>query len=115
VASFDGGQTWAAAADTARGWGGYAVRELRVGRDGRLYAATDAGVYRTVEGVPVASEPGPALEEETGVRLEVRPNPARGRAEVVLTLARPAEVEASAYDVLGRRVAVLHEGPLGAG
>src|SRR5690606_22846876 len=110
AASFDGGQTWAAVADTASGWGGYAAKVLSVGRDGRLYAATDRGVYRTVEAVPVSSEPGPEPGEETGVRLEVHPNPSRGSAAVTLTLVHPSEVEVSVYDVLGRRVAVLAGG-----
>src|SRR5690606_8863100 len=107
------GQTWVAVADSATGWGGYAVRALVVGRDGRLYAATEAGVYRTVEAVPVSSEPGP--QEETGVRLEVAPNPFRDGAAVTLTLARPAHVRLTVHDALGRAVAVLAEGDYGAG
>lgn len=55
--------------------------------------------------------------ESAGVRetLAVYPNPARSSATVVLTLEAAAEVEAAVYDVLGRRVAVLSEGELGAG
>src|SRR5690606_31353273 len=93
-----------------------------LGPDRRLYVGLgEAGpprawVYRTAETHepnPVASEP--ALEGEESLGLEVAPNPARGAATVVLTLARPSEVSAGVYAVLGRRVAVLHEGPLGAG
>ena len=49
------------------------------------------------------------------VRLSVWPNPAAGAATVVLTLADAAEANVTVYDVRGRRVAVLHEGPLEAG
>src|SRR5690606_22455234 len=56
-----------------------------------------------------------ASASEAALGLEVRPNSARGAATVTLTLPEAAEVSASVYDVLGRRVAVLHEGPLGAG
>src|SRR5690606_36463581 len=113
AAPFDGGQRWVAVADTSHGWGGYAVLRLLVGRDGRLYAATDRGVYRTVEAVPVSSEPEP--QEETGVRLEVAPNPFRDEAAVTLTLALPAHVRLTVHDVLGRAVAVLAEGVHAAG
>jgi hypothetical protein len=60
----------------------------------------------------VAAEEGlstPAL------RLDVYPNPARGPATVSLVLARPQRVEVALFDVLGRRVARLHDGPLAAG
>ena len=43
------------------------------------------------------------------------PNPAHGAAEVQFTLAVPTSVWVSAFDVLGREVAVLHEGPMAAG
>src|SRR5690606_21600622 len=87
-AALGGGETWVAVGDTSHGWGGYAVLRLLVGRDGRLYAATDRGVYRTVEAVPVSSAPEP--REETGVRLEVATNPFRDEAGVTLTLALAA-------------------------
>src|SRR5690606_16344156 len=50
-----------------------------------------------------------------GLGVSVHPNPVRGAAVVALTLPQPGAVAVSVYDVLGRRVAVLHEGPLGAG
>ncbi len=59
-----------------------------------------------------------AGESEAGTEtlsLEVYPNPAVTEAGVALTLAASSEVRVAVYDVLGRRVAVLHEGPLGAG
>ena len=43
------------------------------------------------------------------------PNPAHGRTAFSLTLDRPLDVTVAVFDVLGRRVAVLHDGPLAAG
>jgi hypothetical protein len=47
--------------------------------------------------------------------VAVRPNPFRNEATVTVTLAAPGTVTAAVYDVLGRRVALLHEGALEAG
>ena len=51
-----------------------------------------------------------------GVRLEAPyPNPSRSAATVPLVLGEAAEVRLTVYDVLGREVALLHEGRLAAG
>jgi hypothetical protein len=61
-------------------------------------------------------EAASAAEPEGGAwGLAVSPNPFRGEAAVTLTLTEPAEVTVALYDGLGRRVALLHEGALGAG
>jgi len=44
-----------------------------------------------------------------------RPNPASSEARFTLALDRPGRVVVAAYDVRGRRVAVIQEGPLEAG
>src|SRR5690606_22079334 len=75
----------------------------------------DLGAY---ERGPAARSPwrAPAgASAAAGPGMEVHPNPVRGAAVVALTLPQPGAVAVSVYDVLGRRVAVLHEGPLGAG
>ncbi len=69
----------------------------------RVYANQDLGV-------PTAGE------ETTGTAARfaldaVFPNPTTGRATVRYTLAAAGDVRLEAYDVLGRRVAVLAEGP----
>ncbi len=51
-----------------------------------------------------SAEDGPDAE---ALSLSVRPNPARGAAEVAFRLARPGPAEVAVFDVLGRRVAVL--------
>ena len=47
--------------------------------------------------------------------LSVYPNPSSGAATVILATTEPGAVTVAVYDVLGRRVGVLHEGPLPAG
>jgi len=59
----------------------------------------------------VAVEPGASA----AVATAVFPNPASGVATVAVTLAAPTAVRVGLVDALGREVAVLHDGPLGAG
>ena len=112
--SVDGGVTWARAdAGFDAGDGrGYRVNELRLGRDGRLYAATQRGVWRTTAPV-VADEASPV--DELGVAVSVRPNPAGGRVEVVVSLAAAQAVRVVVLDALGREVAVVLDGAASAG
>jgi hypothetical protein len=63
--------------------------------------------------VVTASTPGPPTQ--TGTVLEVAPNPFRGGAEVALTLRELSRVRVVVHDVLGREVAVLHEGAMATG
>jgi glycosidase len=65
-------------------------------------------------GLPTADgdAPGPVLAFGLGAAF---PNPAAGRATVRYTLDAPADVQLHAYDVLGRRVATLDDGPRAAG
>ncbi len=72
--------------------------------------SVDLGAYERPP--PVATEPEPTA---SGVALDVYPNPARGPVSVSLVLARPQQAEVALFDVLGRRVARLHDGPLAAG
>jgi len=62
-------------------------------------------------GTVVGTAPPPAAD----ALAPLAPNPSAGEARTVLTLARAASVTAEVVDVLGRRVALLHEGPLPAG
>ena len=47
--------------------------------------------------------------------LAPRPNPSRGRVLLPVTLPVDGRLRVEAFDVLGRQVAVLHEGPVSAG
>jgi subtilisin family serine protease len=59
------------------------------------------------------SEPVEAqIEMEEAYRLSAYPNPVRQQATVELAVKKRQDVTVSVYDVLGRRVATLHGGPL---
>jgi DNA-binding beta-propeller fold protein YncE len=60
---------------------------------------------------PVASEPGPTA----GPALAVGPNPSAGPVAVRLTWPETGPARVEVLDVLGRTVAVLHDGPLASG
>ena len=59
------------------------------------------------------AEDEPAAPEAPS--LTVHPNPTTGRATVTFALPQAAEVRAAIYDVLGREIAVIHDGPLAMG
>jgi hypothetical protein len=59
-------------------------------------------------GVPAASAPRLALSAPW-------PNPAPDAVRMSLETAREGSAEVVIYDIVGRRVSTLHEGPLGAG
>lgn len=76
-----------------------------------------AGVYPTYVAVytagSVAAEPA---ADAGAVQLSPAvPNPVVGTARVTFTLASAGDARLAAYDVLGREVAVLHDGATGAG
>ena len=85
--------------------------------DGALVATYPAGIFpayvAVVASVTTAGESGP---DAAGLRLEAPvPNPAAGRAEIRFTLPEAAVATVAVYDVLGREVARLAQGPLPAG
>ena len=86
-----------------------------MGPDGRLYAGTQGGLWRTT--APVVVVAGAAEVPARGaLSVAVSPNPAGGAARVTVELGAPASsLTVSLVDALGRRVAVLHEGPAAAG
>lgn len=58
----------------------------------------------------------PRAEADPGVALAPpRPNPADGATRLAFTLATPQTVRMSVHDLLGREVALVAEGPFGAG
>jgi hypothetical protein len=74
------------------------------------YTMLDDVAYSTT---PVGVAPPP--DEAARLGLEVRPNPLRGAGTVTPTLDRPQHAVLAVHDGLGRRVALLHDGSLGAG
>ena len=65
--------------------------------------------------LPTADEAGGADAPRTASLALAGPNPLRNRTVLAVSLPEAQAVEASLFDVLGRRVAVLHSGPLPAG
>jgi len=76
-----------------------------------------AGRYRLVEGDIASATPPPgAAPAGPAWALEgVWPQPSGGAQHVRIRLARPASLAVAVFDVAGRRVARLHEGPLPSG
>lgn len=64
---------------------------------------------------PAAAAAIPELEPGPSQALRVDPSPARSGTTIRFDLAEPAPVVLAVYDVQGRRVRTLLEGPLGAG
>ena len=81
-----------------------------------LQSAHAAGTF-VVSRSPAADAPTAtdARPETAAFALAVHPNPVAGTAAVTLARTQAGSVDAAVYDALGRRVAVLHEGPLPAG
>ncbi len=73
-----------------------------------------AEVPLSFEVVPVTdAEDGAEVSTETS--LAVFPNPSAGQATVAVGLPARAALRVAVFDVLGRRVALLHDGPVEAG
>ncbi len=86
---------------------------LTGGAAGRGTSSTSMSRAGTASGADAsARQGGDAFVDD----VAVFPNPAAGRGTVRLSVATPAaSATATVYDALGRRVAVLHDGPLTAG
>ncbi len=122
-ASADDGVTWSEKSDGLLLAENGSATQMAI-HDGYLYALFQAfvepgsnfGLYRR----PLAELGfGPASAARNNdvmeMALDVVPNPARGAASVALVLERSSTVRLCVYDGLGRRVALLHDGPMEAG
>ncbi|HYE95764.1 MAG TPA: hypothetical protein VD962_06110 [Rubricoccaceae bacterium] len=94
--------------------GGITWMGFTAGGDVLYGGSLGRGAWRAPLAIVTAIEPpgsdGPAL----ALSLPA-PSPARGVVHLGLSLAHAQGVKAAVYDALGRRVAVLHDGPLAAG
>lgn len=96
------------------GFGGFCeiCRPAGGGRSDTLWVYTDGSAEPlrvAIENVQfVAAEAPP---ETSALRLDVAPNPSRGASVLSLVRASAGEARIVAYDLLGREVAVLHDGP----
>ena len=73
----------------------------------RAVGNSDTGGFRRYTG-PVTAE----VKMDEAYRLSAYPNPVQQRTTVELAVKERQEVSVGLYDVLGRRVATLHSGPL---
>jgi len=115
----DGGETWARWSDFPGGPDDIFARWAVVGPDGRLYVGLGrrggdlAWVIRSSSPVAswaVSGEGGPA-ERASDLSLEIHPNPTAGRVTVELSGPPVGRVRLAVYDVRGREIAVLYDGP----
>jgi len=87
--------------------------------NGTLYVfggRTDGGALATTSlSMALGTATGPAVPAAAFDLVLDGPNPLRDRARLTLALDRPMTAQVAVYDALGRRVALLHDGPLGAG
>jgi hypothetical protein len=117
LTTHDGGATWTFEPKLpgATFAGGVAVfdanRAVAVWRGGPVQLTTSGGIGVVI----VPTEPTPVAATPS-IELEVpRPNPFRGTAELVFTLDASSDVSLVVYDLLGREVARLADGPMPAG
>src|SRR5690606_11102269 len=90
---------------------GFAARAPGTGADG-LGGGWDTSGWEAMEATGASAEAG----LPGGFALsEPHPNPSASAARLTLDLAEAQAVTAEVLDALGRRVALLHAGPLGAG
>ena len=88
---------------------------LMQGNAGRPSGAT-GGMHASRDGAATQAKRGDDGSSVAAFALGAAyPNPGSGRVTVPLTLAEASTVSVAVYDVLGRRVAVLADGPLAAG
>ena len=86
------------------------IDALAIGNHLFIYVGTPAGtptLYRAPLWRYTTTEP----DAETKRSLSVAPNPSVGAASISFSLASAEAARLAVYDVLGREVAVLHEGP----
>lgn len=94
------------------------VTAMLAARDGTVYLGTrQAGILRTEGRLSTVSEEDsrPILTAPDHLTIFVSPNPIDDRALVRLYLERDSDVALELYDLLGRRVASIHDGSLDAG
>jgi hypothetical protein len=96
------------------GKGGTALLAASDFRDDAPYMAYRLA-YRFLGAGTTAEEPAGVVSAESGLALGAPfPNPSRDRSVLMLSLDKPQRVTVVVHDALGRRVTVLHDGPLDA-
>ncbi len=91
---------------------GYDVSLVDVAFVGAPLDRGTGALYMTPVSVPVSAEPSPPVPS---LVWDLYPNPFRSHATLSYTLPEAGPVRVTVYDVLGREVAVLHDGATPAG
>ena len=108
-------------ADIRPGSGAGGGRELTESQGSLFFQANDGTIGQelwVLQGTATSVE---SIDESSAFALSVFPNPTRGRAtvaldvSVALSASARKNVRVDAYDMLGRKVAVLHDGPMAVG
>jgi hypothetical protein len=76
------------------------------------------GPLASVEGIPSVYAEWAITDDDGPRRFSLgpaSPNPFRGTTQLVLTVDVAQRLTAAVFDALGRRVAMLHDGPIAAG
>ena len=98
-------------AELAWGSGFSAVTDMRSGADGSLYVLSFTGLYRIFDpDVLAAGDPVPPPAALTNA-----PNPFSDRTTIRVAMARPGVASLAIFDVSGRLVRKLHDGPIAEG
>jgi hypothetical protein len=112
-ATDDGGTTWILVNDGLKSWLG--VHAAVAAGDDAFCALDAGGVWRTSL-VTAVEDPGDGDPGDVSLDvLRINPNPFSAGARVAFTLDRPQRVHLAVYDVAGRLVTTLVDGPLADG
>ncbi len=82
------------------------VRSMILGRDGRLYAGTGEGVFRSVQALTTVARAA-SLNHIPTLRLEAHPNPFNSQTEIAYAIPRAGPVTLTLFDLRGRRTAIV--------
>ena len=84
------------------------VRSLALGHDGRLYAGTGEGLYRSTD-ILTSLDVNGYLSSASALEVAAHPNPFNGETVLVYYNPKAGPVRLSAYDLRGRRIPILEE------
>ena len=84
------------------------VRSLTLGHDGRLYAGTGEGLYRSTD-ILTSLDVNDNLSLASALKVTAHPNPFNGETILMYYNPKPGPVRLSAYDLRGRRIPIFED------